>query len=493
MKKKPLWIVMLLMLLSYVGLAVLQVHLIRELVSATARRFDENVQRSLYRVARMVDENEVRRYLNETIDANADGQLEEASQLLSADQMSRRMTNAISIEREMVEIVPQDSDCSLARVLDEKCRHDHTYALNASVLVNEVLAQLLNDARYKPIGQRVDFVALDDMLYHELAENGIDLAYDYAVVNARGTAIYKSRHNLEITSDFYRQQLFPNEKDGQPYFLCVNFPHADEYIRGSVRVLRPLFVLMGLITMTFAFILWYIFSQRRVSEIKNSFVNNMTHELKTPISSISLAAQMLNDPSVNTKPTILAHVSRVIGDETKRLGFLVERVLQMSMFDNGKAVMDFKEVDVNELLQNVANNFSLKVDRMHGRIITKLQAQKAVVLADEMHLTNVFYNLMDNAVKYRKDDLILTVATYNTDDGRLCITVEDNGIGIAKEHQKHIFDQFYRVPTGNLHNVKGFGLGLAYVARVVKMHHGTIHVESELGIGTKFAIELTAV
>lgn len=492
MRKKSLWILMLLMFLSYAGLVVLQVRLIDELVEATAERFDENVRRSLYRVARMVDENEVRQYLNETINAKTDGNIEAVS-LLDADQMSRRVLDAVSVEREMLEIAPQDSGRSMARVFDAKVRDDRAYALNASVLVNEVLAQLLSDARYKPIGKRVDFVALNDMLHHELAENGIDLAYDYAVVGARGTVIYRSRHDLDVTAPFYRQQLFPNEKDGPAYFLCVNFPQADEYVRGSVKVLRPLFVLMVLLTMTFAFILWYIFSQRRVSEIKNSFVDNMTHELKTPISSISLAAQMLNDPSMNANPAILAHVSRVIGDEAKRLGFLVERVLQMSMFEQGKAVMDFKEVDVNELLQNIAENFSLKVDRMHGRIITNLKARETLVLADEMHLTNVFYNLMDNAVKYRKDDLILTVSTRNADDGRLLVVIEDNGIGIAKEHLKHIFDQFYRVPTGNLHNVKGFGLGLAYVARVVKMHHGTIRAESEPGIGTKFTIELATV
>ena len=153
-------------------------------------------------------------------------------------------------------------------------------------------------------------------------------------------------------------------------------------------------------------------------------------------------------------------------------------------------MLKFSEIDVNETLESVCDNFSLKVDRMHGRILTQLEATNATVLADDMHLTNVFYNLMDNAVKYRKDDLILTVTTRNGDNNHIIITIEDNGMGIAKEHVKHIFDKFYRVPTGNLHNIKGFGLGLAYVKRIVTMHHGTIHAESELGIGTKFIIEL---
>ncbi len=441
---------MTLMLLSYVGLVGLQIHIFGDLIDAAAERFDENVQRSLYRVVRLVDKKEVRQYLNEFL-AVENGQ-----------------NGAVA---------PMSNS-------------DNTYSLEPSEIVNEVLARLLRDAHRRPIDQRVDFDGLNAMLCYEFTKNGIDLPYDYAVVDAQGMAVYKSRHELNAADARYRQQLFPVENDGDAYFLCVQFLRTDEHLEHLLGILCPLLILMVLITMTFAFILWYIFSQRRMNEIKNSFVNNMTHELKTPISSISLAVQMLNDPSIKDNATILSHVSNVIGDETKRLGFLVDRVLQMSMFEQGKAVMDLKAVDVHELLQNIADNFLFKVDRMHGRINTQLNAQETVVLADEMHLTNVFYNLMDNAVKYRKHDLMLTIATRNTDDGRLLIVIEDNGIGIAKEHLRHIFDQFYRVPTGNLHNVKGFGLGLAYVARVVNMHNGTIRAESELGIGTKFTIEL---
>ncbi len=441
---------MTLMLLSYVGLVGLQIHIFGDLIDAAAERFDENVQRSLYRVVRLVDKKEVRQYLNEFLAAE-NGQ-----------------NGAVA---------PMSTS-------------DNTYSLEPSEIVNEVLARLLRDAHRRPIDQRVDFDGLNAMLCYEFTKNGIDLPYDYAVVDAQGMAVYKSRHELNAADARYRQQLFPVENDGDAYFLCVQFLRTDEHLEHLLGILCPLLILMVLITMTFAFILWYIFSQRRMNEIKNSFVNNMTHELKTPISSISLAVQMLNDPSIKDNATILSHVSNVIGDETKRLGFLVDRVLQMSMFEQGKAVMDLKAVDVHELLQNIADNFLFKVDRMHGRINTQLNAQETVVLADEMHLTNVFYNLMDNAVKYRKHDLMLTIATRNTDDGRLLIVIEDNGIGIAKEHLRHIFDQFYRVPTGNLHNVKGFGLGLAYVARVVNMHNGTIRAESELGIGTKFTIEL---
>lgn len=201
--------------------------------------------------------------------------------------------------------------------------------------------------------------------------------------------------------------------------------------------------------------------------MKNDFINNMTHEFKTPVSSISLAAQMLNDQSVRKSPSMLQQISSVISDETKRLRFQIEKVLQMSMFEGTKATLKLSEVDVNLVLYNVINTFKLKAERLGGSIESHLDAMDALVEVDEMHFTNVIFNLLDNAVKYSREDapLLLKVGTRDLSGERLEITIADNGIGISKEHQKRIFEKFYRVPTGNLHDVKGFGLGLAYVKR----------------------------
>ena len=253
----------------------------------------------------------------------------------------------------------------------------------------------------------------------------------------------------------------------------------------------PSLIFTLVLLVTFVFTIYIIFRQKKLTEMKNDFVNNMTHEFKTPISTISLAAQMLNDPAVGKSPAMFQHISTVINDETKRLRFQVEKVLQMSMFDRQKATLKMKEIEVNELIRGVVNTFALKVERYNGSIETNLQAEEAVVMADEMHLTNVIFNLMDNAVKYKRQDvdLKLTVATRN-EQGKLVITVQDNGIGIKKENLKKIFDKFYRVHTGNLHDVKGFGLGLAYVKKIITDHKGAIRAESELGVGTKFIIVL---
>ena len=226
--------------------------------------------------------------------------------------------------------------------------------------------------------------------------------------------------------------------------------------------------------------------------MKNDFINNMTHEFKTPISTISLAAQMLQDQSVAKSPEMFGKLSGVISSETKRLRFQVDKVLQMSMFDDkNTASLKMKELDANELLSGIINTFAVKVEQNGGTITSKLEAADPFIFVDEMHFTNVVFNLMDNAMKYRRYDvpLSLEVSTENV-GGKFVLTIKDNGIGISKDDLKRIFDKFYRVHTGNVHDVKGFGLGLAYVKQMVKAHRGSIRAESEVGVGTTFIIVL---
>ena len=253
----------------------------------------------------------------------------------------------------------------------------------------------------------------------------------------------------------------------------------------------PSLIFIAILMITFAFTLFLILRQRKITEMKNDFVNNMTHEFKTPISTISLAAQMLNDQSLNKTPQLLKHYSGVINDETKRLRFQVEKVLQMSMFERQSNTMKLKEMDVDELIYGVINTFKLKVENIGGTIDAQFETEDPFAMADDMHFTNVIFNLMDNAVKYKRADvpLHLEVRTWN-EPGKLMISIADNGIGIKKDDLKKIFDKFYRVHTGNRHDVKGFGLGLAYVKQVITNHKGTIKAESELGNGTKFIISL---
>ena len=254
----------------------------------------------------------------------------------------------------------------------------------------------------------------------------------------------------------------------------------------------PAFAFTFILLIIFVYTIIVAFRQKKLTEMKNDFINNMTHEFKTPISSISLAAQMLKDQSVRKSPAMLQQISTVINDETKRLRFQVEKVLQMSMFDRQKANLKIEDVDANVAIFNIVNTFKLKVEKYGGTIEANLDAMDAIVEVDEMHFTNVIFNLLDNAVKYRSEErpLHLTVCSRDLDDERLEITVADNGIGIRRDDLRKIFEKFYRVSTGNRHDVKGFGLGLAYVKKMVEELGGTIGVESEYNVGTKFIIIL---
>ncbi|HEY5499596.1 MAG TPA: HAMP domain-containing sensor histidine kinase, partial [Bacteroidales bacterium] len=288
----------------------------------------------------------------------------------------------------------------------------------------------------------------------------------------------------------YKQVLFPNDPSVETGTLYLYFPTRKNYIYESLRIYVPSIIFSIVLLIVFGTTILVIFRQKKLNDMKNDFVNNMTHELKTPISTISLAAQMLKDGDVGKTPTMLKHISGVIVDETKRLSFQVEKVLQVSLFEKDRSNLTFKEVDVNDILETIVSTFKLKVENFDGRIEKNLSAARANITADEMHLTNVFYNLLDNAVKYRGErDLVLNVRTWNEKD-HLMISIKDNGIGIKKENLKKIFERFYRVPTGNVHNVKGFGLGLAYVLKIIENHNGTIRAESEVNLGTKFIISL---
>lgn len=344
-----------------------------------------------------------------------------------------------------------------------------------------------------PIEERIDSAVLEGFLDSAIRNVGITLDYKYAVKNSQkgrdSIIIGDKDYNLGKRKLDWYQPLFIYDQNGvKPNYLHLYFPQRSRYLLRETGVtIIPTIILTALLIGIFTFTILIIIKQKKLSSIKNDFINNMTHELKTPISTISLASQMLQDGSVTNTPRTIEHVSKVINQESKRLSFQVEKVLQMAVFNEGRLKFKLKEFDVNKMVKSVVNNFELRVNNKNGTIISDIKAENSIIKADEVHITNVVFNLLDNAVKYSKEDPEIKVSTLNKREF-VVISVEDNGIGISKEHQKQIFDRFYRVPTGNVHNVKGFGLGLSYVKKVVDLHKSEIKVESTVNKGTKFSI-----
>ena len=517
MKKKTIWAIAIIMGLSFVILLGLQLTYIQEMANMKKEQFDESVTRALYQASRNLELNQTLKYLekdvNETerrafrVDSmgtrsgEPDGTIQQSHQysvtgkdgtVYSSFELKTIATRPSQMPKAMILRSDKNSITEASKSLQEIVKNRYVYQ---KALLDEVVYKILYQASEKPLKERINFRILDQDLKAELMNNGINIPYHFTVTTHDGREVYRcpdyTGDGVEYT---YSQVLFRNDPANKMGIVKIHFPDMSSYIYSSVRFMIPSVVFTLVLLVTFIFTIVVIFRQKRYSEIKNDFINNMTHELKTPIASISLAAQMLNDKSVTKSQQMLGHLSGVINDETKRLRFLVEKVLQMSMFDKKKAVFKKKELDLNEMVENIAKSFTLRVEHTGGKIYTEIEAIVSAIFVDEMHFQNVIFNLMDNAVKYRKQDkpIDIYLRTWNDND-HLYLSVRDTGLGIKKENLKKIFDKFYRVHTGNVHDAKGFGLGLAYVHKVVDLHDGEIKVESEYGKGTTFTIKLPVI
>jgi two-component system phosphate regulon sensor histidine kinase PhoR len=247
-------------------------------------------------------------------------------------------------------------------------------------------------------------------------------------------------------------------------------------------------MLLIIIVLAFTYTIQTIFKQKKLSEIKNDFISNMTHELKTPISTISLACEALSDQDVCKNPSANSNYVNMISQENKRLGLLVESVLKSAMWDK-ELKLKRDTFNLHDIINQVTLNIAIQVENKRGKISKNLAAKESEITADKIHITNLIYNLLDNANKYTPTEPDIIISTENYKQGIL-ISVADNGVGIKKENINKIFDKFYRVPTGNVHNVKGFGLGLNYVKALVEKHGGEVQVVSEYGVGTTFKVYL---
>lgn len=368
--------------------------------------------------------------------------------------------------------------------------------LDRADLLREVMKDLMYTKR--PIQERVNRFLLDTLLRKELTEKGITLPFEFAVqANANNGMIFStaSLKSNEWQQRSYKASLFPNETLQGNNLLFVFFPDQQKYILNEMGVMfGGSGILIVVIMACFYMAVSTILHQKKLSDIKNDFINNMTHEFKTPISTIALAADMAQENSRSAGNEASPRMTRYLGiirEENKRLGAHVEKVLQMALLDKGHVKLKRSDANIHDLIEKVLNSLSVQIEQKEGELELEFEAVDEVISCDELHISNILNNLLDNAIKYSPEKLHLTVRTENESKG-VTISITDQGLGMSKDQIHRIFDTFYRVPTGNVHDVKGFGLGLSYVKKMVEAHEGTVSVQSRPGHGSTFILWLPA-
>ncbi|MFK8164621.1 MAG: sensor histidine kinase [Lewinella sp.] len=359
----------------------------------------------------------------------------------------------------------------------------------------EALAQYAN----YDLVDRIDRKLLDKKINSEFTNANLDAGLEYGVYDNRGKKFIirnggrlteagsdTSRHT-DLMRSVYRVSLFDDDSEVRGYLIAYS-PQKEEVIFSSIWInLGASLLFVGIILGCFIYTIYVILFQKKLSEMKTDFINNMTHEFKTPIATISLATDSIVSPKVSANPEKVKRFARIIKQENKRMNDQVEKVLQMAKLDKSKLNLNLSAVDLNDVITDAAVYISLQVEPRGGTIETNLLAEPAIVEGDLTHLSSLINNLLDNANKYSPNSPKILVSTRNVSKG-VEVTVKDHGLGMSREARKNIFDRFYRVHTGDRHDVKGFGLGLSYVKTITEVHNGTINVKSELGKGSSFIV-----
>ncbi len=341
---------------------------------------------------------------------------------------------------------------------------------------------------------KLNFPLLDSLIREELIINGVDIEPTIGILETNKDTLYycsNGSDSSKLRSTPYRYTFHANGiVANENLFLVLSFPSSPIILTSDANKYTVLSIFMiVLISALFVFSIRTIWTQRKLDEMKTDFISNMTHEIKTPIATIGLACEMLQDNSVNSDNETRSNFINIINDENRRMRVLIETILQSSKMANKNFSLTLREIDLNQEVMSALQSFQLMIRNKNGILETDLQPITSVLFADQLHISNMIHNLVDNAIKYSPDEPHIKVSTCQQGEWAI-LKVADNGIGISKENQKHIFEKFYRVHTGDLHDVKGFGIGLSYVSQVVALHKGRINVESEIGRGSTFIVQL---
>ncbi|MEL6694837.1 MAG: HAMP domain-containing sensor histidine kinase [Bacteroidota bacterium] len=516
MKTTQVYIIVGFMLVAVLGIIVVQVRQIQEALVLSEENFNANVNDALNNVVDQL-EGEIMRTQFISVSRRFNVRVPEYDPLSTGKINTREVeggnplrqqrvliTDSLAIVTEKEAFVPIDSvftaGGSLSYVYrfgeDSLNKEDMKVEFRGHPRAVQLVSTALTSFEDMPMPkvQGYDTLMLDSMIRMALHNQGIYLDYGFKVAdfNQEQTSAQQDARKQAVQSlaAQHRVQMFPNMKGQKPNFLEVYFTGERMFQMKQVWVQAGMALLFTLIILlSFGFTLRVIFRQKRLSEMKTDFINNMTHELKTPIATISLATDAINNPRVQATEGGIERYAGIIKEENQRMHRQVERVLLAAQMDRNKVTLREESVDLHTLITAAAKGVQLQVKEKGGQINLDLQALHATVHGDHEHLSNVIYNLLDNARKYSDKVPEIVVRTWNKGDN-LKIAVQDRGIGIKKADLPHIFTRFFRVSTGNLHDVKGFGLGLSYVKEITEAHQGQVNVESIWGHGSTFTLTL---
>lgn len=468
MNQKGFIFIIVLITVALIGLMVIQSYWIKNAITVKEATFVRSVNEAISNVVYKLEKIEAASRLQNQMDIMQQRQ----KWLQSIDSMNQSMMNG-----------SLNSADPLA----------YNRFMQKSMLAQEVLESMFYDYSSTPVENRIQISALDSLISAELIYKGINTVFEFGIFSPvrNFMPIQKTgKYPKELLNKGFSFALFPSDMFSSPDYLMVYFPKEKRFLITQLwGTLSISIVFIIIIILSFAYTVITILKQKKISELKNDFINNMTHEFKTPISTISLACEALSDKDIIKSEGLYDSYINVINEENKRLGGMAERILQSATLEKGQIILKHEEVNAHEVITESIKNIQLQVEKKGGKISMDFKATSFILNADKVHFTNVIFNLLDNANKYTPVSPKIKITTENSYSGIL-ISVEDNGTGISKANQKKIFEKLYRVPTGNIHNVKGFGLGLSYVKAILERHGGKITLESEINKGTKFIIYL---
>ena len=368
-----------------------------------------------------------------------------------------------------------------------------TFVTTKKRLVQNVVAEMIDVNIQRPIEKRLSVKALDSVLTQEFASKGINSEFQFGILKVRQdslTLLKKGTAVAELNKSSYRTLLFPGEVFTGINELRVYFPNKNSLILSSLVGMLALSIgFIALIVGVFLKTVQLFIRQKKITDVKNDLINNITHEFKTPISTISLACEALNEPALSAEKQSVARYSKIIREENERLQLMVDTLLNTASMERDEIKIERKEIDLEDIVNTTISKFDEAIHQREGSVVVETQSSNNTILGDKFHLTNAISNLVDNALKFneQKPEVKLTLSS---EPESVVLAISDNGIGIPKESFDKIFETFYRVQSGNVQNVRGNGIGLSYAKKIIELHGGTISVESQINVGTTFKITL---